>query len=59
VRGNLVNHGVILSVWDRIFGTYYEDRNLSPGYMVKHHIALPILPRSRASVTAGDARSAA
>ena len=44
-RGNLVNHGVIFSVWDRLFGTYYEDRSLSPAYMVKHHVALPIVPR--------------
>jgi hypothetical protein len=48
VRGNLINHGVIFSVWDRLFGTYYEDRRLSPCTMVKEHVALPILPRLRA-----------
>jgi sterol desaturase/sphingolipid hydroxylase (fatty acid hydroxylase superfamily) len=48
IRGNLVNHGVIFSVWDRMFGTYYEDRSLSPAYMVKHRVALPIVPYHRA-----------
>ncbi|APR79180.1 Sterol desaturase [Minicystis rosea] len=51
-RGNLVNFGAIFSVWDRLFGTYYEDRSLSPSYMEKHGIGLPVRPAERATAGA-------
>ncbi|OUS25234.1 hypothetical protein A9Q99_21805 [Gammaproteobacteria bacterium 45_16_T64] len=41
-RGYLVNHGALFSVWDQIFGTYYEDWNLSSNYMQKHRIPIPV-----------------
>lgn len=43
-RGYLVNHGALFSLWDQMFGTFYEDWNLSPGYMQRHHCALPVKP---------------
>jgi sterol desaturase/sphingolipid hydroxylase (fatty acid hydroxylase superfamily) len=46
-RGNLVNHGALFSLWDRFFGTFYEDFNRSPSHMAKHGIALPIRPMGR------------
>lgn len=43
-KGYMVNHAAIFSVWDRLFGTFYEDWDRSPSYMEKHRIALPIRP---------------
>jgi len=55
-RGRLVNHAALFSIWDRLFGTYYEDWRLSSNYMSKHHIALPLRPlvRGRASGSPTD-----
>jgi len=44
-RGRLVNHAALFSIWDRLFGTYYEDWRLSSNFMSKHHVALPLRPR--------------
>ncbi|HHG86516.1 MAG TPA: fatty acid hydroxylase family protein, partial [Bacteroidetes bacterium] len=41
-RGNLINHAAAFSIFDRIWGTYYEDWNLSSNYLHHHRIALPI-----------------
>lgn len=41
-KGNWVNHGAVFSIYDRIFGTYYEDWDISSGYMHHHRIVLPI-----------------
>lgn len=41
-RGNLVNHAAAFSVFDRFFGTYYEDWELSSNHLHHHNIALPI-----------------
>jgi sterol desaturase/sphingolipid hydroxylase (fatty acid hydroxylase superfamily) len=41
-RGNLVNHGAVFSFYDRIFGTYYEDWNISSGFLHHHRLLLPI-----------------
>jgi sterol desaturase/sphingolipid hydroxylase (fatty acid hydroxylase superfamily) len=41
-RGRLVNFAAMFAVWDRVFGTYYEDWSLSPSYMHAHGIALPL-----------------
>lgn len=49
-RGNLVNHGAAFSIWDRAFGTYYEDWSLSSGYLHRHGIPLPIRPAARPGV---------
>lgn len=46
-RGNLVNHAAAFSVFDRLFGTYYEDWNLSSNYLHHYNIALPIKPVAR------------
>jgi hypothetical protein len=46
-RGNLVNHAAAFSVFDRLFGTYYEDWNLSSNYLHHYNIALPIKPIAR------------
>jgi len=43
-RGNLINHAAAFSVFDRLFGTYYEDWALSSNYLHHHKIALPIKP---------------
>lgn len=43
-RGYLVNHGALFSLWDQLFGTYYEDWNLSSNYMQKNRIPLPVSP---------------
>ena len=45
-RGYLVNHGAVFSLWDQCFGTYYENRNISPSYFEKNRIPLPITGRS-------------
>lgn len=47
-RGNLVNHAAAFSVFDRLFGTYYEDWSLSSNYLHHHKVALPIKPIDRA-----------
>ena len=44
--GHAVNHGIIFSIWDRLFGTFYENRNLSPSYMQKHKIPLRFIKSS-------------
>lgn len=41
-RGQLINHAAAFSVFDRLWGTYYEDWRLSSNYLHHHHIALPI-----------------
>jgi sterol desaturase/sphingolipid hydroxylase (fatty acid hydroxylase superfamily) len=41
-RGNLVNHGAVFSFYDRIFGTYYEDWNISSGFIHHNRLLLPI-----------------
>jgi sterol desaturase/sphingolipid hydroxylase (fatty acid hydroxylase superfamily) len=41
-RGNLINHAAAFSIYDRLWGTYYEDWNLNANYLHHHRIALPI-----------------
>ena len=41
-KGYLVNHGALFSLWDRLFGTYYENWKLSSNYLHFHKIGLPI-----------------
>jgi sterol desaturase/sphingolipid hydroxylase (fatty acid hydroxylase superfamily) len=41
-RGNLVNHGAVFSIYDRLFGTYYEDWNISSGFIHHNRLLLPI-----------------
>lgn len=41
-RGNLINFAAAFSVWDRLFGTYYEDWALSSNYLHHHGVALPV-----------------
>jgi sterol desaturase/sphingolipid hydroxylase (fatty acid hydroxylase superfamily) len=41
-RGNLINHAAAFSIYDRLFGTYYEDWNLSSNYIHHHRLPLPI-----------------
>ena len=41
-RGNLINHAAAFSIWDRMWGTYYEDWDLSANYLHHHKIPLPI-----------------
>ena len=40
-RGTQVNHGALFSLWDRAFGTFYEDWNASSNYMHFHGISIP------------------
>ena len=42
IRGNLVNHAAAFSIFDRAFGTFYEDWSLSSNYLHQHRIPLPI-----------------
>ena len=39
-HGDKVNFGACFSMWDRNFGTYYEDNALRANYMQKHKIWL-------------------
>lgn len=48
-RGNLINHAAAFSVFDRVFGTYFEDWSLSSNYLHHHGIALPIKPIGKVS----------
>jgi sterol desaturase/sphingolipid hydroxylase (fatty acid hydroxylase superfamily) len=41
-RGYDVNFGAIFSIWDIFFRTYYENWSLSPSYLAKNRIALPL-----------------
>lgn len=41
-RGNLINHAAAFSIYDRLWGTYYEDWDLCANYLHHHRIALPI-----------------
>ena len=41
-KGNIVNHGAVFSIYDRFFGTYYEDWNISAGHMHHNNLMLPI-----------------
>jgi sterol desaturase/sphingolipid hydroxylase (fatty acid hydroxylase superfamily) len=41
-RGNLINHAAGFSFFDRWFGTYYENWQLSSNYLHHHGIPLPI-----------------
>lgn len=43
-RGNLINHAAAFSIYDRLFGTFYEDWNLSSNYIHHHRLPLPIKP---------------
>lgn len=42
IRGNLVNHAAAFSVFDRAFGTFYEDWSISPNYLHLHKMPIPI-----------------
>jgi sterol desaturase/sphingolipid hydroxylase (fatty acid hydroxylase superfamily) len=39
-RGTRVNLAAVLSIWDRLLGTYCEERALSAAYLQHHHIAI-------------------
>ncbi|MFN8398325.1 MAG: sterol desaturase family protein, partial [Bacteroidia bacterium] len=41
-RGNLVNHAAAFSIYDRLWGTYYEDWSLNANYLHHNRIPLPI-----------------
>ena len=43
-RGNLINHAAAFSIFDRAFGTYYENWDISSNYLHHHKIAVPIKP---------------
>ena len=47
LRGHMVNHAAAFSVFDRLFGTYYENWALSTNYLHLHRIPIPIRPRPR------------
>jgi sterol desaturase/sphingolipid hydroxylase (fatty acid hydroxylase superfamily) len=51
-RGNLINHAAAFSIYDRLFGTYYEDWNLSSNYLHHHRMPLPIKPAPKKGVAA-------
>ena len=44
-RGHIVNYGAVFSIFDRAFGTYYEDWCVNGSYLHHHHVALPIKRR--------------
>ncbi len=44
-RGRLVNHGALFSLWDRAFGTYYENWDLRANHLASQRIPLPLRPR--------------
>jgi len=46
-KGQMVNFAAVFAVWDRAFGTYYEDAELNPIYMHTHKIPLPIRAQGR------------
>ena len=48
IRGNLVNHAAAFSIFDRAFGTFYEDWTLSSNYLHLHRVPLPIKAVSNA-----------
>ena len=48
VKGDLINHAAAFSFYDRLWGTYYEDWNLSANYLHHHRIALPIERKPKA-----------
>ncbi|MBI2785986.1 MAG: sterol desaturase family protein [Legionella longbeachae] len=50
-RGHLVNYGAVFSLWDRLFGTFYENWDLSSNYMEKNRIALPIQPKRSVNIS--------
>ncbi len=59
-RGNLINHAAAFSMWDRWFGTYYENWDLSSNYLHHHGISLPIKPiRPATQRSAAPAQAAA
>ena len=41
-KGNLINHAAAFSFYDRLWGTYYEDWNMSANYLHHYRIPLPI-----------------
>ncbi len=43
--GRLVNHGAMFSLWDRAFGTYFEDWTLSANHLADAGLALPLRRR--------------
>lgn len=40
LEGHLYNFGGILSIWDRIFGTYYENYDICPNYIHLNKLSL-------------------
>ena len=52
-RGNLINHAAAFSIFDRLWGTYYEDWNLSSNYLHHHRIALPIKRKEKKVASRG------
>ena len=46
-RGELINHAAAFSIYDRLWGTYYEDWSLSSNYLHHHRIPLPIKSKRR------------
>jgi sterol desaturase/sphingolipid hydroxylase (fatty acid hydroxylase superfamily) len=56
-RGNLINHAAAFSIWDRIWGTYYEDWEISANYLHHHRISLPIKPVAKKVAAKKDAKA--
>lgn len=55
IRGNLINHAAAFSVFDRFFGTFYEDWSISANYLHHHRIPIPIRAANAPAKTAsGD-----
>lgn len=47
IGGSRINLGLGFSIWDRLFGTYYEDRKLNPNELHERRINIkPLLIRS-------------
>lgn len=44
--GQLVNFAALFSIYDRIFGTFYDSREYSSSYMAKFRITIPIRARN-------------
>ncbi len=51
MRGNLVNHAAAFSIFDRAFGTYYEDWEISSNHLHHFKVPLPIKPLDRSAPT--------
>ena len=50
-RGRLVNHGALFSVWDQLFGTFYENWSLSSNQMAKERVAIPVVESGTCPLT--------